>query len=193
MTLLYKNLRVFAFSLIALVGTHSASASAAPFSLGVEPIIGYERVQKFQPTPHSKNRLIYGARLTLGFPLLAAEAQVTRGDDTESYLDRNLTIHDVDDKAKLGLRSSLRLSTFVTATTRAGVQASRNTHTETLNSEAIKTVEKIRYNPYAGAQLGLRLLRSFELTGGITAIFKEFPKMEKNEYETTLGFRIKFP
>ena len=168
-------------------------SSAAPLSLGVEPIIGYERVQKLQPTAHSKNRLIYGVRLTWGMPLLALEAQVTRSDDTENYLEQNLAIHDVDDKAKLGLRSSVYLSNFVTATARGGVQASRNTHTETLNGEVTKTVDKIRYNPYAGAQLGVRLARSFELTGGVTAIFKEFPKMEKNEYETTLGFRIRLP
>src|SRR5687767_3267052 len=80
-------------------------AEAAPFGLGIEPIIGYERVQKVLPTQHTKDRLIYGARLTLGIPLLSAEAEFTRGTDTENFPSDDLTIKDTDDKLKLGLRS----------------------------------------------------------------------------------------
>ncbi len=39
----------------------------------IEPVIGYERVQKLVPTPHTSDRLVYGARAWLGFPLVAVE------------------------------------------------------------------------------------------------------------------------
>ena len=166
-------------------------AVAAPITLGIEPIIGYERVQKLQPTQHMTNRLMYGARITAGIPLVAAEAEVTRGDDTESFPAQDLTIRDTDDKVKLGLRSSLRLSSLLSFQARAGGQAKRNTHEVTTAGQTEKTVGAIVYKPYAGLGLTSRLGHLFALSGGVTVVFNDFPRMAGNEYQTTLGFNIK--
>lgn len=50
-------------------------------SVGVEPIVGYERVQMLVPTPHIKDRLVYGLRSIYEFTVLSAEAkyQATAG------------------------------------------------------------------------------------------------------------------
>jgi hypothetical protein len=49
-------------------------------------LLGYERVQKLLPTPHMKQRLVYGARFTAGVSIIAAEAEALRGTDTDNDL-----------------------------------------------------------------------------------------------------------
>lgn len=157
--------------------------------MSIEPIIGYERVQKLVPTAHTTSRLLYGARLTAGIPLVAAEAQYTRGNDTEEFPDQSLTIKDMDEKLKLGLRSSIRMTSLFSLQARGGGQAKRNTH----EVNGLATVNPITYQPYAGLGLQSRLGRNFVLEGGVTTVFNDFPHMSQNEYETTLGFSILFP
>ncbi len=179
----------------ALATAASVSAHAASrIGVNVEPIVGYERSQKLVPTAHTKDRLIYGARLSIGIPLLAVEATYTRGTDTEEFPGQALSsIKDTDDKLKVGLRSSVRMSRIFSIQGRGGVQAKRNIHEETLNGVSTKTTHPIVYDPYAGLGLSMGLARNLTLTGGMTVVFNEFPKMNKNEYETTLGFSVRFP
>jgi hypothetical protein len=170
----------------------SSAAHAAPIFLTVEPLVGYERVQKILPTEHTTSRLMYGARLTFGFPLLSLESEYTRGSDSETFSNPEQTLKDTDDKVKLGLRSSIRLSSIFSLQARGGGQAKRNTHEVTQNGTTTSTTSPIVYRPYAGAGLSATLASRFVLTGGITAVFNDFPNMSKNEYQTTLGFSIKF-
>jgi hypothetical protein len=166
---------------------------ASPMEVAVEPIVGYERIQKFVPTAHSKDRLIYGARARAGHPLLSAEAEYTRGTDSESFPTQNLSTEDTDDKLKLGIRSSVGLARFFAIQLRAGGQAKRNTHSETVDGVTTTTVGNIVYSPYAGLGLSAQLARNLELSGSLTAVFNSFPDMSKNDYQTTLGLMVHFP
>lgn len=185
------------YRIVFLLGCLGASPEVARASellqLQIEPIIGYERVQKLVPTAHTKERMLYGARVTGGIPLVALEGEYTQGTDTESFPSDSLTVKDQDEKLKLGLRSQLRLTSLLSLTGRGGVQAKRNTHTETLSGVSTTTVNPITYKPYAGAALSSRLGGKFELTGGLTVVFNQFPDMSQNEYQATLGFSVRLP
>ena len=159
----------------------------------IEPIVGYERTQKLVPTRHTKDRLLYGARMTFGVPLIAGELEYTRATDNEDFPDDLLTTKDTEDRVKLGLKSQIRLGATINAFARAGGQASRNIHEETLNGVASKVEEPIKYKPYAGAGFTGKLGRHYLFTAGITVVFKEFPVMDKNEYQATAGFVVRFP
>lgn len=182
----------FAF-LLAAVTYGRPSSKRSGFTSNLEPIVGYERVTKLVPTPHTKDRLIYGMRFTFGVPLLSGEAEYTRAMDTEDYPETNFSTKDTTDKVKLGLRSSFRLVGFLSAFARAGGQASRNIHEETLSGVHTREEEPIKYKPYAGAGLTARLARNFSFNSGLTVIFHDFPKMDHNDYELTAGFTVKFP
>ncbi len=165
----------------------------AKIGVGVEPVIGYQRSQKLVPTPHTKDGLTYGARLTAGVPLISLEAEYLRGNDSEWFPDLDLTVKDESDKAKLGLRSTFPLVGFLSAFVRGGGQASRYKHTEVTGGVSAESTTPIKYYPYLGAGLRARLGRSVSLIGDVTTVFHNFPSMNDNEYQATAGFVVQFP
>lgn len=191
-----NTLKYFTLSLISLLfpcALHLQAQAASTFELNIEPLVGYELVQKILPNPHTKNRLMYGARVTAGIPLVSAEAEYTRSTDTETYPDQDLTIKDTDNKLKLGARSTLTLSRFFRFTLRAGGQAKQSTHEITEAGMTRTTTDPIVYRPYAGAGLSASLSSKINLSGTFTVVFNDFPNMSQNEYQTTLGFAVKLP
>lgn len=159
----------------------------------VEPIIGYERIQKLVPTKHTKDRLIYGARVLFGIPLISGEGEYTRGTDTEEFSSPALTVKDTTDKAKLGLRSTVKLIGVVYAFARAGAQAKQNVHEETLAGVTTKTTEPVIVKPYAGAGLTAKLGRNFRFDADFTVVFADTQNWRDFEYQTTAGIAVEFP
>jgi hypothetical protein len=183
-----KNLTIMTFILLTLPNAFGASSTD---NLTIGPIIGYERVQKILPTPHTTNRLVYGLRAVYGPPLLSAEAELTQGKDTENFPDRSLTIKETATNAKVGIRSNFLRTTFVTTYLRAGGHA-RKSEIEKTESGVTTTHEPAIYvSPYAGAGMAVNILNKLKLNFGVTAIFTGKPKGSDREYQTTLGFTIK--
>lgn len=171
----------------------NAGAAVSPITTSIEPIIGYERITKPTPTIHSKDRLIYGARLTVGLIFFSAEAEYLHGTDSEVYPLTSTTIKDTTDKFRLGLRSSIPIIGLASFTLRAGGQASLNQHETTIAGFTAKTIDPIQYHPYAGAGFRLRLQSNFSLTADLTTVFTDFPNMDHNEYQLTTGIALNFP
>lgn len=179
---------------LTLSSLSTAAVSKDKLGIGIEPIVGYERVQKLIPTPHFTQRIIYGARLTAGVLLFAAEAEYLRGTDSEYFSTTNLTVTDTADKAKLGVRSSLGLGNFVRVTGRGGVQATQNKHEEKVGTvTTVSTTEALKYAPYAGAGLRVALSSKISLTGEVVAVFTDTSHLENTEYQATAGFVVRFP
>jgi hypothetical protein len=190
------KIRLLCFWLVAAVSSSHlfGAVSKVGFGIGIEPIVGYERIQKLIPTPHFTQRLVYGARATAGLPLISAEAEYLRGTDTEFYSSTNQSITDTADKAKLGLRSSVGLGSLLRATARAGVQATQNKHEEiTAGVVTTSYTESIKYAPYAGAGLRLSLSSRIYLTAELVAVFTDTSHLENTEYQATAGFVVRFP
>lgn len=181
-------------ALSALVTGTAFARGGGGLSLGLEPIIGYERVQKLIPTEHTTDRLVYGARLTAGFALLSLEGEYTQSKDSETFTSESLVVSDYAQKAKVGLRSTISLGGGIKAFARGGVQATQNKHIETTSGvETSNLIEPLETNPYAGAGFKVSMSNKISLTGDVVAVFKEWPNMNKNEYMTSLGFEVKVP
>jgi hypothetical protein len=180
------------FLLVALSGCISNFALAA-FRTEVEPIVGYERVQKVIPTPHTRDRLVYGARLTAGILWVAAEFEYLNSTDNELFPALALSTKDVTDRAKAGVRVSMNLARFLAFSLRGGAQATKNRHTETLAGVSTTTIEPITYRPYMGAGLTATLARNLAFRADATAVFPDFPSFRGAEYQATAGFAIRFP
>src|SRR4051812_14131954 len=114
-----KNQRLLV--LIGLGVFLSAARAQALVLTSIEPIVGYERIQKFVPTPHTHDRLVYGARFTAGLLLLSVEGEYLRGMDTETF--PSMSTKDTTDKARLGLRSTFHFLGPISLFARAGGQA----------------------------------------------------------------------
>jgi len=175
---------------IAFAALLFAFPAAALVDVTLEPIAGYERVQKLVPNPHSRDRLVYGARLTAGVILFTGEAEYLRGSDTESFPTDDLTVLDAYEKARLGVRSGLKLGRLAAIFIRGGAQASRGREERTQAGVTITVDSPLRYDPYAGAGLRIGLSRRISLSAEVTAVLKNFPRMDDNEYLVTAGFAV---
>lgn len=157
----------------------------------LEPIVGYERVQKFEPTSHTKSRLIYGLRASYGPPILAAEAEVTQGKDDESFPEQDLKIEEKVTNLMLGLKSSFNLGSMLTWYLRAGGHARKSEYTRTEAGVSTTRDPAVYASPYAGTGATINLFDKLTANAGITVIFTGRPQGSDHEYQTTLGFGIK--
>lgn len=187
------SFRPIVLALVAFLGLFVAQSARAEMTYTIEPVIGYERVEKLLPTPRMTQRLVYGVRATAGYFILAAEAEALRGTDSETIPATLTTLTDTEDKLRVGLRARLRLIRFMSFLVRGGAQASRNTHEETIGGVTTATVEPIKYRPYLGAGLQVGLSHNIAFTADVTTVFRDFPNMSNNDYQTTASLTIRFP
>lgn len=159
-------------------------------NLTVEPIVGYERVQKIEPTARTTNRFYYGVRASYGIPLLSAEAEITRAEETERFYEEDLKIEETSTTLMLGVRSNFNHQGMIGAYLRAGGHARKSEIEKTQDGVKTSDDPAVRLSPYAGTGLNIRLARYFSLNAGVTVIFTGEPKGSDKEYRTSLGFRI---
>lgn len=167
------------------------SSHAAPFRLGLEPIIGYEQVQVFLPTASTAQRLVYGGRLTLGVPLLALEAEYTRSSSSKTVGSDSYS--DLADRAKVGLRSSIRLFRAFYFTLRGGAQAELRKYTSTVSGVTSTNNGALTFLPYAGAGFKIALAPRIAFTVEAVGIFRAFPDFSQIDLQTVAGLNIAFP
>jgi len=168
-------------------------AAHAGIRTSLEPIIGYERVQILRPDPHSTNRMFYGGRLTVGSNVFALEAEYTRAELEETNTSPTGTTTSVADKAKAGLRGGFALGRLLRMNLRAGAQASKESIDVTTGGSTSRTEVPLSYDPYGGAGFKLMLTPKTSLSAEVVAVFKDFPSMSGNEYQTSAGFAISLP
>ncbi|WP_413560856.1 hypothetical protein [Bdellovibrio sp. HCB209] len=176
-----------------LLGAHSALAARVTLAQGkgykIEPIYGIETVFRDYPTPHLQTRSMYGLRLSLGVDLFSVETEYTKATDTEDFSTAPEKIKTDDERLKLGFSSTYRMEYFH-LTGRAGAQATQTTREET--SAGVVTTDKrpIKYNPYAGASVGVNFGRlSINLSS--TVIFRD-NDWEKSDFQNTISAGVGF-
>ena len=190
-----KSLQIALATLILSGASHLAASHQAHAMLRttLEPIVGYERVEKLFPDAHSTNRMFYGGRFTLGSQVFALEAEYTQSKDEESFSATDTTTTSVADKAKVGLRGGFALGRLLRMNLRTGAQAEKSTEKMTVGSTTTTENFPITYDPYGGAGFKLMLTPKTSLTAEAVAVFKSFPSMSGNEYQTSAGFAISLP
>lgn len=186
-TIQYSLLAVLLFPSLALAQNFGKVSTE---NLTIEPIVGYERVQKIEPTARTTNRFYYGVRGSYGVPLLSAEAEITRANESETLSDPDLKIEENSTTLMLGLRSNFNHQGMIGAYLRAGGHARKSEIEQTQDGVKTSDDPAVRLSPYAGAGLNLRLARYFSLNAGVTVVFTGEPKGSDKEYRTSLGFRI---
>ena len=162
-------------------------------NLSFTPIVGLERVQKFQPTPHMKTRTIFGARAIYKLPIAALEAEFTHAQDNTSDPTNNTSYKDSEDKLRLGLRGTSG-GVFVSTHLRGGAQARKNTQTKTVNNTTTTKDSVTKVQPYVGTGIEIRILQYFSLSADILATYTPTDDANLKDYELqpSLGINFRF-
>lgn len=172
----------------------SAFAITTKDRLSITPMVGLERVQKFQPTATMKTRAIYGARLIYKFPISSLEIEYTHAQDTSEDVSNNTSYKDSEDKLRLGLRGGFTLTNFVSSYVRGGAQYRKNIMTKvTAGTNSTKeTTSKVQ--PYVGTGININLGRFLSITADVLATYTPTSDDNLNDYELqpSLGFNLKF-
>ncbi len=170
-------------------------AARGQFTLGllkVEPTVTAERDQRFYPTAHSKDKLLYGVRILFGPPLLSIEGEYLMGNDVESFPDENLKIKSDSERFKLGLRSGFTVANYLSWFLRGGLQGSKR-KTERINTldQTSTSQESAFYvDPYLGTGFRFHLLSNVSASGDITAIFTDRNKKGDKDYQASLAISL---
>lgn len=179
----------------------TASASAREFNMfqgtqkrdglnySISPLYGYETVYRNSPSPHITTTSLYGLRVTAGVDLLSLEAEYSKGTDNETFSTAPEQVKYEDENYKLGLLSTYRMGKYLSASARAGAQATKTKETSTSSGVATVKDDPIRYNPYGGAQISLNF-GVFSVNASSTVVFRDMNNMSKNDYQNTLSFGV---
>lgn len=180
--------------LIAAVCPMSTFAVDTKDRLSITPIVGLERVQKFQPTTSMKTRAIYGARLIYKFPISALETEYTHAQDTSSDTTTNTSYKDSEDKLRVGLRGGFTLSNFMSSYLRGGAQYRKNTQTKTVGSATSTEDTSSKVQPYVGTGIDINLGRFLSVSADILATYTPTndPNLKDYEIQPSLGLNLKF-
>lgn len=173
----------------------SRSMSAYGGTLTISPTVGFERVQKYYPTPHMSTRAVYGVNALYQFSVLGIEADYTHSQDDDYDVATDTKYKDSVDKLRAGLRGSFRAGNYLNWYLRGGAQATKTEITSTVQSTAVtnkKSTTKV--NPYVGTGLTLRLLNAFSVSGDVVATYKptDDPNLSDFEFQPTVSFNINF-
>lgn len=182
------------FLLAVIIAPLSFNKVEARERLSITPIVGLERVQKFQPQPHMKTRGIFGVRAIFNLPVTAIEGEFTHAQDTSSDSTNNISYKDSEDKLRLGLRGSFDLGPFMTSYLRGGAQMRKNEQTRTVSGSTSTKDTVTKVQPYVGTGLELRIFTFFSLTADLLATFTptDHPDLKDYELQPSLGINLRF-
>ena len=172
----------------------SGFAQSVKDRLSITPIIGLERVQKFQPTSYMKTRTFYGARIIYKLPITSLESEYTHAQDTSSYDATNTTYKDVEDKLRLGLRGGFTLNQFMSSYLRGGAQYRQNKTTKTVTGVSSTGQTKSKVQPYVGTGIDINLGRFLSLSADILGTYtpSDDPNLKDYELQPSIGINVKF-
>ncbi len=179
---------------VLILSSTSLWARSESDNLKITPIIGFERVQRFTPSPHMKTRGIFGVGAVYKLPVGAVEAEYTHGQDTSNDVTNNTSYKESDDKVKLGLRGTASLGSFLSTYLRGGAQAKKSETTATTASGTSTKTSVTKVNPYVGTGLGFHLLQFLTLNADVTAVYvpTSTPGLSDYEIQPSLGLSIRF-
>jgi len=167
---------------------------AASEGLVLTPIIGVERVQKFDPSPYMKSRMIFGILAVYNLPVISMESEYSHAQDTSADLTATTptTYKDVEDKIKLGVRGNAKWDQYLTTYLRGGAQLRQNTHTKTISNVSSVSTNQTKVQPYIGTGVAIHLMQYFSLNADITAVYAPSSNAALNDFEISpsIGFTL---
>ncbi|MCT4642180.1 MAG: porin family protein [Bacteriovoracaceae bacterium] len=181
-----KNLIIITILTFFITNAHSAE-------LKVEPLYSFEKTYRIEPAPAKfVTRTYIGARGTYGVPLLSAELEVARSEDSDTFPAQVKKVDYETYRAMLGLKSYPFTFSYGGVYFRAGARAKKESVTTTISGVETKNEGEIVLDPYAGAGITIAFSNMFALNAGVTLVYnRDAPSNEQFDRQTTFSFTIK--
>lgn len=183
------TMKQFIILFIAIILLQNAEA-AGESKLTFEPLYGVEtRLVRYPEPARYVTSATYGARVLYGVTLLSGEAEYTASKSRKDYSSTDQKVEDSVERASLGLRSTIPITSFMGFYFRAGGRASQG-ETKITTAGVSETKENpLRIDPYAGTGLQIAFGSNLALNAGVTMI-RNFENKYDAQY--TLGLSAKF-
>ncbi len=160
-------------------------------SLTIEPMVGFEKAYKLYPDLHYTQRFMYGVRAIAGYSILSAEAEMSRTNDSESFVLPEVTYLEKADKLKVGLRTAYVLASLIDAHLRAGGQATQATKDVIVGGNTTSSAkEKIKISPYAGVGIRIAVGLLLSLTADCTIVVNQVNDFRRSDIQYTVGMAV---
>ena len=179
---------------IAILIPASSFATDISGRLTITPMVGLERVQKFQPTTSMKTRAVYGVTAVYKFPVTALEVEYTHAQDSSDDAATSTSYEDSEDKLRLGLRGSFNVGNFLGYYLRGGAQYRKNKYTKTVSGQASTTDSSSKVQPYVGTGVELKVANFLSVTASVLATFTptDDPNLKDYELQPAVGLNLRF-
>ena len=183
---------LFTFALLAQTNpAHAAESNpddTPQIHVLIEPIIGYQSLERTYPYDHNEGMLTYGARVVVGTYELAGEAEVQFGSSSESFNNPPVEIDTSFTMVRLGARKVFPVSEPVHVLTRLGMEGYHFSNTYNVVNPDLSTSSTSdspawQFRPYVGAGLIFYLFRS--LSFSVEEVY-----VVDTSWETGFGFRL---
>ena len=179
----------------AQIDSDSSTPSSAPtrksrnnyqtdFHFLLEPVLGYEFLQRSYPNTHTEGMFFYGARAVAGSQMIAGELLYTHGSASESFATPTLlTADSTRDLIRIGPRTLIPLDHWIKLLVRLGEQASHDSFTYTSSTGSYQDSPKWEFHPYVGGGLIFHFIPELSLDFEGTYILN-------GDFEAGIGFRV---
>lgn len=176
------------------VNAQSRSFGGKGSNMIITPIVGFERVQKLEPSPHMKTRAVYGANFLYRLPITSLEVEYTRASDTSNDYVNTVAYKTEEDKIRAGLRGSFVAGQYLNWYLRGGAQGRKTKVTKTTATGESSGDSSSKVQPYAGTGFEFRLLQMLSLKADIIATYTptDDPDLKDYEIQPTFGISFKF-
>ncbi len=182
-----------AATLIALAASISVPAQGADVLLHFVPLVGMEEVRLDLPIPRPRNRFVFGASISGGYPLLSLELEYLHGSSSDTFPEQSLVVSDSADRLKFGTRTEFRIGTQFAPILRLGFQGTSDSQSEVQNGFTTTTSSTIYFRPYVAAGLSFRVADKHAINTELTAVINDASDFTATEYQLTIGYQSRFP
>jgi hypothetical protein len=175
---------LFASTLSIASATETERDPADEVHVLIEPVIGYQSLQRDYPIEHKEGMLTYGGRVVVGTYRLAGEFEMQYGSASETFAAPTaVATTSTLLQARLGARTIVPLIQELHLVFRAGMQGFHYSNEVTIGTTTTTDSPAWQFKPYVGAGVILYMFKALSLS--VEEVY-----VVDTSWETAFGFRL---
>ena len=176
---------------LGLFSVHSARAQeentrkdpAEDVHVLIEPVIGYQSLERTYPFAHNQGMLTYGVRLVIGTYRLAGEGEFQYGSATENFSNPTVSDETTFYQARVGARTIVPLIEELHLVFRGGLEGFHYSNAISNGTTTLTDSPAWKFEPYVGAGVILYMFKALSLS--VEEVY-----VVDTAWETSFGFRL---
>jgi hypothetical protein len=166
-----------------LANAQTETSPADDVHVLIEPVIGYQSLQRTYPFDHKQGMLTYGLRVVVGTYRLAGEGEFQYGSATENFSNPTVTDNTSFIQARVGARTIVPVIEQLSLIFRLGMEGFHYSNEISNATTTITDSPAWKFEPYLGAGVNFFLFKSLSLS--VEEVY-----VIDTSWETSFGFRL---